>query len=104
MCRNNNEECFLCFNIDDERVMFILCKIDNDTLIDLLKKKITMYDVFRENKSKEVMLTCLSKEDENLYMRKYKTNEISDDILPEKEKYLECDEMKFSEYVKYLDT
>lgn len=100
VCKDDHDERYLglCINEEAEEESYLIGKISISSLINMLSNKITMYDIFLADGQK--MIVKMS--NKQLTEQEIKTNELSDDMLPDKGTYYEIWNSKIENYVQKL--
>lgn len=96
-CNENKTKRFLALCTNIEKDDYIIVYIDSNTIIDMLKKRITMRDVFYKQQYCWQIFTAENIEDDVII--KIKSNELQDNVLPVKGAFFE---LSCPEHEKYL--
>ena len=103
VCNDFQDRKYLCLNVDDEAGTTLIAETDNRTLIAMLRDKITMESVFRNAFYDRIIVAEYDVENEEIITKVEKASNISVDLLPEKDAYLELSNEVILEYISFLD-
>ena len=103
VCNDFQDRKYLCLNVDDEAGTTLIAETDNRTLIAMLRDKITMESVFRNAFYDRIIVVEYDVENEEIITKVEKASNISVDLLPEKDAYLELSNEVILEYISFLD-
>lgn len=100
-CRNKSDSLFICVCYEiREKLQFIVSKNTKENIIDMLKNKITLREVFDSPFDKVFLVDCYKSNFE--FTTKVKYKDIDSDLLPIEGTYLESEEGEFKDYILKL--
>ena len=98
-CKNNNTKYLVtAYNYDLDN--YILCKIENKTLLDMLTQKITMEQAFR--KSDKIYETYIEDNSDTIYYKEYKSSEFDARKLPNVGAYYKVASQYILDYINFI--
>lgn len=103
VCNDFENRKYLCLNIDDEIDTTIIAETDNKMLLNMLQDKVTMEYVFRNALNDRIMVVEYDSINQKIITRVENAKEISGDLLPEKEVFLDLSNKMILEYISFLD-
>lgn len=103
VCNDFENRKYLCLNIDDEIGTTIIAETDNKMLLNMLQDKVTMEYVFRNALNDRIMVAEYDSINKKIISKVENAKEISGDLLPEKEAFLDLSNKMILEYISFLD-
>ena len=101
ICKNNNTKYLVtAYNYDIDN--YILCKITNETLLDMLTQKITMEQAFR--KSDKIYETYIEDNSDTIYYKEYKSSKFNGSKLPNVGAYYKVASQYILDYINFIKT
>lgn len=103
VCNDFENRKYLCLNIDDEIGTTIIAETDNKMLLNMLQDKVPMEYVFRNALNDRIMVVEYDSINKKIISKVENAKEISGDLLPEKEAFLDLSNKMILEYISFLD-
>lgn len=99
-CVSDNQEKYLVMTYDSYEGQYVIIKITNEKLLEMLQQKITIEQTFRQGE--EILLTKWNEKLECLDYERYQSEEFPDEMLPEKGVYYTIKSQYILDYIKEL--
>lgn len=96
---NDANNKYLMMTYDSCNGIYVIRKIDNKELLDMLENRVTMEETFRNGES--IIKTYISDTDDMLY-ETFKSTEFDANLLPRKGEFLDLDSRHILSYIKKL--
>lgn len=103
VCNDFENRKYLCLNVADETCTTVIAETDNKMLLNMLQDKVTMEYVFRNALNNRIMIAEYDNINKKIITKVENAKEISGDLLPEKEAFLELSNKTILEYISFLD-
>ncbi len=102
ICKDEIGKKYLVECIDEEKEMYILSPIDDDTILNLINKEITMRDSIKQGKNHRVIKVEYNFKSKSFEEKDITSDELHNDELPDEGAYLEYLSSDVRDYKKRL--